>query len=116
MKRPTRFYSTQQETQVAKAVGGKRTANSGATLWSKSDIVTDQWALECKTTTKPVKSFAVKKEWIEKNKEEAFAMRKDYSAVVIQFEPDGENYYIIDQKMFQTLLRLLKEEEECLNL
>ena len=31
--RPTRFYSTRQEKKVAKAVGGKRTANSGATAF-----------------------------------------------------------------------------------
>lgn len=30
--RPTRFYSNKQEKKVAKAVGGKQTANSGATI------------------------------------------------------------------------------------
>lgn len=113
-KKSTRYFSTKQEKQVAKATGGKRTANSGATTFSKGDISTELFLLECKTTTKPVNSFSVKKEWIDKNKQEALAMRKYYSAVVIQFEPDGDNYYIIDQRTFQTLLRLLKEEEECL--
>ena len=35
MPRHTRFYSNQQERKVAKAVGGKQTANSGATAFSK---------------------------------------------------------------------------------
>lgn len=33
MSKPTRFYSKRQETKVAKVVGGKRTANSGATAF-----------------------------------------------------------------------------------
>ena len=33
MNRPTRFYSNKQEKKVAKAIGGKQTANSGATLF-----------------------------------------------------------------------------------
>ena len=33
MGRPTRFYSSKQEKAVAKAVGGKVTANSGATAF-----------------------------------------------------------------------------------
>ena len=33
--RPTRFYSRRQENHIAKAVNGKRTANSGATAFYK---------------------------------------------------------------------------------
>lgn len=33
--RPTRFYSKRQENHIAKAVEGKRTANSGATPFYK---------------------------------------------------------------------------------
>ncbi len=107
--RPTRFYSNRQEKQVAKEVGGRKTANSGATKWSKGDVTTDEWLLECKTVTSPRNSFSVKKEWIEKNREEAFQMGKHHSAVVIQFEPDGENFYLIDSREFK---RLLEEDDE----
>lgn len=31
----TRYYSNRQEKKVAKAIGGKQTANSGATAFSK---------------------------------------------------------------------------------
>lgn len=35
MNRPTRFYSNQQEKAVARATGGKKVANSGATAFTK---------------------------------------------------------------------------------
>lgn len=109
MNRPTRFYSRRQENKVAKAVGGKRTANSGATTFSKGDVRTSQFIIECKTCTDIRKSFTLKKEWFDKNKEEAFAMNKDYSAVAFDFG-DGENYYVIDERLFQTLIKHLEGE------
>ena len=108
--RPTRFYSTQQEKKVAKTVSGKRTANSGATKWSKGDVVTDRILFECKTHTEFRKSFTVQHEWFEKNREEAFAMHKDYSVVVIDFG-DGEQHYIIDEQMFKILLDCINKEQ-----
>lgn len=110
MPRPTRFYSKQQEKKVAKTVHGKRTANSGATKFSKGDVVTDNFLIECKTCTEPRKSFTLKQEWFDKNKEEAFAMHKDYSAIVFDFG-DGEEHYIIDEHLFKILLNTLKEEQ-----
>lgn len=107
MKRPTRFYSKKQETKVAKAVGGKRTANSGATMFSKGDVTTNSFLLECKTCTEPRKSFTLKKEWFDKNKEEAFAMHKDYSAVVFDFG-EGEQFYVIDERLFRILQETLE--------
>lgn len=104
MNRPTRFYSNKQEKAVAKAVKGKQTANSGATKFSKGDVITDQILIECKTCTDYKKSFSIKKEWLDKNKEEAFAMRKPYSALAFNFGPNEKNYYIIDEKMFKILL------------
>lgn len=43
---PTRYYSKQQEKKVAKAVHGKRQANSGATAFAKGDVVTTDWLIE----------------------------------------------------------------------
>lgn len=106
--RPTRFYSNRQEKKVAKAVRGKQTSNSGATDFHKGDITTDLFLLECKTKTTASKSFTIKKEWLEKNKEEAFEMGKPYSALVIDFG-DGENHYLINEKLFIKLLKSLEE-------
>ena len=103
MNRPTRFFSNRQEKRVAKAVKGKQTANSGATKFSKGDVVSDDWLLECKTHTEPRESFTIKRDWIMKNREEAFQMGKHNSALVIDFG-DGENHYLVDEKTFKRLL------------
>ena len=108
--RPTRFYSSQQERRVAKAVNGKQTANSGATAWSKGDVTSDLVLLECKTHTAPREQMTVRRDWILKNREEAFQMGKHHSAVVIDFG-DGENHYIVSEKDFLYLLERLREEE-----
>lgn len=107
--RPTRFYSSQQERRIAKAVGGKQTANSGATSFVKGDVTTDDWLFEAKTHTEERQQFTIRKEWIEKNKEEAFQMGKHYSAIVIDFG-DGVNHYLIDERTFQELLRYQRGE------
>ena len=109
MTKPTRWYSSRQEKKVAKAVGGKKTANSGATAFSKGDVVTQSFLIEAKTVTSEQKTFTMKKEWFEKNKEEAFAMNKPYSALVFDFG-DGEQHYVIDQKLFKLLVNYLEAE------
>ena len=114
VRRSNRFYSNRQEKKVAKAVGGKQTPNSGATSFMKSDILTDLFAIECKTVTTEKKSFSIKKEWLKKNKEEAFEMGKSYSVLAFNFGPDSENYYVIDEKLFKELIEYLeKENKEC---
>lgn len=106
MNKPTRYYSNKQEKHIAKSVKGKQTSNSGATAFSKGDITTDNWLFEAKTKTAPSDSFSIKKSWIEKNKEEAFAMHKDYSALVVDFG-DGEQFYILDEKTFLAMKQAL---------
>lgn len=94
---------------MAKCVGGQRTANSGATRWSKGDVRADDFLIECKTTITPKASFSIKKEWLDKNEDEAFAMGKHHSALAFQFEENGKNYYIISEKHFKEYLELLSE-------
>jgi hypothetical protein len=109
-KFPTRYYSSKQEKHIAKELNGKQVSNSGATRFDKGDVVLSDWLIEAKTCTQERKSFVVKKEWIDKNKEESFAMGKSYSAVAIDFG-DGEQHYIISEKLFKLLVNYLKEEE-----
>ena len=106
MKKPTRWYSNRQEKAVAKVVNGKKVANSGASTFAKGDVQADNWLLECKTMTEERKSFTVKREWLTKNKEEAFSMGKEFNALVFDFGDNGDRYYIIDERTF----KLLKEE------
>ena len=108
-KAPTRSFSKKQESKVAKDVGGKRTLNSGATPWQKSDILTEQFAIECKTKTTSSKSISIKKEWIEKLKEESLFMGKNYEALAFNFGPDEENYFIINTELFIFLLEQLSK-------
>ena len=74
---PTRYYSKKQEEAVAKATGGRRSKNSGATMFDKSDVSTDKFNLECKTKTSHSESISIKKEWFAKNKEELAKKFKD---------------------------------------
>lgn len=106
--KPTRFYSNRQEKAVAKAVSGKKVANSGATPFSKGDVVTDAWLIECKTKCSEAKSFSIKKEWLDKNREEAFAMGKSYNALVFDYG-EGTRYYVIDEKTFLEMKENMNE-------
>lgn len=98
--KPTRYYSNKQEKAVAKAIGGRQTANSGATAFSKGDVVAKDWLIECKTSTEAKASFSIKREWLMKNAEEAFAMGKDYNALCFDFGNGSKRYYVMDEKTF----------------
>ena len=107
----TRYYSKQQEKKVAKAVRGKRTANSGATAFQKGDVITEDWLIECKTKTKDCNSFTIKEDWLIKNQEEAFAMGKNNSALCFDFGPSAnKRYYVISERLFEMLKNYLEEE------
>ena len=109
-KKPTRYYSNKQEKTVAKKFAGNQTKNSGATMFSKGDVKTDNILFECKTKMSDSESMIVKKEWLEKNKREALFMGKDYSVVVINFGPDQENYYILDETTFNEFVDFINNK------
>lgn len=104
----TRAYSRNQEEQVAGIVGGRVVANSGATKAFKGDVRTDTFLIECKTVTKKQETFSVKKSWLDGIKKEAFEERKSNSAVAIQFEPGGKNYFVIDSNLMALLIEFLE--------
>ena len=113
-KSSTRYFSSKQEKAVAKAIGGKKTANSGATMFSKGDCYNDAWLIECKTKTTPSDSISIKRDWLEKNEEEAFAMHKQHSALAFNFGDlhYAKNYYIISEDEFKRFLKLEEEHYE----
>ena len=108
----TRKYSKAQESRVAKKLNGKMTANSGATYFSKGDVKTKYFCIECKTATTEKQSMSIKREWINKLKEETFAMNKPYWALVFNFGGlnNPENFYIIDERLFKQLQEYLEGE------
>ncbi|HHX23827.1 MAG TPA: hypothetical protein GX723_07455 [Thermoanaerobacterales bacterium] len=76
-------------------------------------MVTEQFCIECKTAMKEKQSMSIKKDWIDKLKEEAFAMGKPYWSIVFNFGGlnNSENYYVIDEKLFLRLINYLEETE-----
>lgn len=113
-KKPTRYYSSKQEKNVANVTGGATVKNSGATMWHKGDVdVKDvSMLIECKTCVEPKKSFSIKKDWIEKNREECHFMRKEHSVISFNFGDNSGNYYILEEKDFQLFLEFLRGSDK----
>lgn len=111
-KAPTRAFSKKQEKSVAKATGGKVNPNSGATDFNgKSDVnIGNLISIECKTKTTKSKSISIKKEWIEKLRQETVFDGNKYSALAFSFGPGEENHYIIDEDLFIRLCEVLQNE------
>jgi len=104
----TRYYSSRQEKKVAKVLEGKTVSNSGAATFVAGDVQTEEWLVECKTSTTAKASFGIKREWLEKNREEAFAMGKHYNALCFDYGNGGQRYYIVDEKTFLKMKEALE--------
>lgn len=111
MNKPTRYYSENQENYVARKLNGKRQPNSGATNFMKGDVELEHFLLDCKTVTSPKKSISIKYEWLTKIRNESFAMGKNNWALCFNFEPNGKNFYIIDEGTFKNLINMMEELE-----
>lgn len=109
----TRYYSDAHEKSICKALGARQQPNSGASKFSKGDIVHDgaSMLIEAKCAMSEKQSVSVKKEWFEKNKSESFAIRKSNQAVCINFGPDTDNLYIINERLMQYLIKCLSNDE-----
>lgn len=114
-KNSTRYYSSLQENNVARLLGGKVTPSSGSGKWSKGDVIVKDAgiSIECKTTQKEKSSVSIKKEWLDKHHRESWEDRMSNSAIAISFTPEGnKNYFVIDEKLMKFLVEKLKEENE----
>ena len=108
----TRYYSDKQEKSVCEELGGRQQPSSGSGKFRKGDVLIPELMLvECKCCMSPKSSFSVKKDWIEKNKEEAFTQRVSNSCIAFNFEPDGDNYYVINSRLMKFLVEKLGEEK-----
>ena len=112
-KKSTRYFSTKQERQIAKSLKGRCQSNSGATMFNKGDLVLDDWLIECKTAMTEKQSFPIKKEWITKLEEEAYAMNKNYYTLAFNFGGlnNNDNFYVINEKTFKEIQKILSERE-----
>lgn len=81
-------------------------------MFQKGDVYSSDFCIECKTATTEKESMSIKKEWIEKLKEEAFASNKSNWAISFNFGGlrNPENFYIISETTFQELLKFMKED------
>ena len=111
-KESTRYFSDKHEKSICKALGASQQSNSGAGRFRKGDVIQNEASLliEAKTTMTDKESFSVKRDWVIKNKEEAFTLRKSNSCICFNFGPESENFYIIDEKLMKYLVNKLVEE------
>ena len=112
MNTSTRSASNAQEKAIAKLLNGQVNPNSGAGKWRKGDVQVPEASLliECKTCMTEKSSFSIKKEWIEKNINEAHSNRLFNSCVAFNFGPEEKNYFVIDEKLMKFLVEKLIEE------
>lgn len=109
----TRYFSDKQEKHIAKVTGGKVQSNSGGTKFGGGDVHTDKFFVEAKTPTKEKRSFSIKRDWLEKIKEQAFEQGKECYALAFTFDPDKqENFYVISEKEFLEYLRYKEEDND----
>lgn len=110
----TRYFSDQHEKSICYALGGRQVSNSGAGKFEKGDIVVGNASLlvEAKCSMTDKSSISIKHEWLIKNKEEAFRNRLSNSCLCFNFEPNGDNYYIINERLMQFLVSALSEEDD----
>lgn len=109
MEKSTRKFSDMQEKHIANITGGKITSNSGGTKFGGGDVLTDSFLIEAKTSMTEKQSFSIKREWLKKSEEQAFEQGKYYSVLAFQFEPCGENYYVVSEDLFLELLQKMEE-------
>lgn len=108
----TRYFSDQHEKSICKALGAQQQSNSGAGHFRKGDVVHNEASMliEAKTCMTDKDSFSIKKEWILKNKEEAFAIRKSNSCICFNFGPGTDNQYVINERLMKYLIEKLIED------
>lgn len=109
-KEATRYFSSKQEQYIANLLGGRTVSGSGSPHFCGGDVITSDWLIECKTSINPKESFSIKKEWIEKNERERMDLQIPYSALVFQFEEDGTNYFVLDEKTFKSMKEVFDGE------
>ena len=107
--------SSYQEIEIARLLGGRVQSNSGGTRFGGGDVHTAHFLIEAKTSTKEQTSFSVKKEWIQKMREQAFEQGKYHSALAFRFSPDGEDYFVISSYLMRELVKYLEGDENYEN-
>lgn len=111
-KDSTRYYSDLHEKSVCEALNCTQTPNSGATKFSCADVYNynANMLIECKCSMSEKQSFSIKEDWINKLKKEAWEKRYYNFALCFTFKPEGENYYIIPERLMKYLINELTND------
>lgn len=104
-------YSKCQENDIARWLNGKVQSNSGGTRFGGGDVHTNSFFIEAKTPTTSKNSFSIKKEWIDKIKQQAYEQNKLYNALAFRFDPDEDDYFVIDKYAMKYLVQSIESEE-----
>lgn len=97
----TRDFSDKQEKHIAKVTGGIVQSNSGGTKFGGGDVHTDKFFIEAKTPTKSQTSFTIKKEWIDKMREQAYEQGKEDAVLAFRFNPNIDiDLYVLSERQF----------------
>lgn len=112
-KESTRHFSDAQEKAVCRLLDAQQQSNSGAGKFKKGDCIQKEASLliECKTVVTDKDSVSIKKDWIDKNKEERFSQRLSNSCIAFNFGPNKPNYFIIDEKLMRFLVDKLIDND-----
>ena len=109
-KNPGKDYSASQEADIARLLGGRVQSNSGGTRFGGGDVLTEHFFVEAKVPTKDQTSFSVKKEWIDKMREQMFEQGKYQCALAFRFSPQGEDYFVINSRLMKFLVDSYEKE------
>ena len=92
MSKTVRYKSQKQEQSVAKQIGGKTTIASGSFWGMKADVRSEDFLVECKTTSKNY--FPVTAKIWEKIEKEAIRDRLRIPLLIVDIG-DGEERYVV---------------------
>lgn len=101
--KPTRRISDRHENKTAKAVGGSRTLNSGATPVDKGDVKAAGLRIECKST----RAKGYRLTWDDLTKIASQAIGDEIPVFAIEFRGEGfaDEYWVLPKAWALELLR-----------
>lgn len=109
-KKPTKYFSSQQERRIAKSLDGTNDLQSGGGKFNKADVILEEWVIEAKTKVTPQESMTIHKDWFIGVEKDRSDMKKSYAAVCFSFG-DGKDYYAMDERTFKFLLAISRGQE-----
>jgi len=105
----TREKSKAHEQYIEGKLDIRRTPNSGATTFKKGDLEDELSLFECKTKMNETKSFSIKKEELDKIRQEAIARSKSFQFYIFNYGNITENYVVMELRDFELLYEAYKE-------